>query len=429
MTRRKKGTRALKQDSRAKIVLCLRSRGPLPKSEISRATGLGLTCVCDTCKELLSEGVLVEAGTVTAARGRPTVLLTINPNGAPVAGVRIAPECIEIAVATPTLEVLARRIISHDSIPHDDVEAAVAAIAAGIKRCAEAADSDVRLLAGVGVSVHGLVDPVLGVIEEKTNVTGWEDVPIARLLEERLGIPVVADNCVRAAAIAHQWFGADAREGSTLYMAIAEGCGAALVHDREMVRGLHHSGNQVGHMVIDPAGPVCTCGKRGCLEAFASSLGFVRALWPEISRKATEMAPQECDGLVRRGFDLLRSGDPRAKKAYDSVVEHLGVGLSNAIALFGPQTVIIAGVFVDLSPSKFIDDVRRAVLQHLTDRQKGIEIRAVTNISEFLLRGSVGLVMCHPFRALREDSASETGWDALGSSTAGLRPRGVGSGV
>lgn len=366
----------------------------------------------------------MEAGSVTAARGRPTMLLTINPNGAPVAGVRIAPECIEIVVATPTLEVLARRTISYDSFGHDDVEGAVAAIVAGIKRCAEAADSDVGLLAGVGVSVHGLVDPVLGVIEEKANVTGWEDVPIVRLLEERLGIPVVADNCVRAAAIAHQWFGAEVREGSTLYMAIAEGCGAALVHDREMVRGLHHSGNQVGHMVIDPSGPLCTCGKRGCLEAFASTLGFVRAVWPEITKKAAEMVPHECDGLVRRAFELLKAGDPRAKKAYDSVVEHLGIGISNAIALFGPQTVIVAGVLVDLSPSRFIDDVRRAVLQHLSDRQKGIEIRAVGNLNEFLLRGSVGLVMCHPFRALREDSASETGWDALGSSTVKTETRG-----
>jgi len=132
------------------------------------------------------------------------------------------------------------------------------------------------------------------------------------------------------------------------------------------------------------------------------------------------MAPKECEGLVRRGLELQKAGDPRAKKAYDSVVEHLGIGLSNAIVLFGPQTVIIAGVFVDLSPSKFVDDVRRVVLQHLNDRQKGIEIRAVANLNEFLLRGTVGLVMCHPFRALREDSASETGWDALGSSASSV---------
>jgi len=417
MTPKRNGTRVLKHDSRAKIVLCLRNGGPLAKAEIARLTGLGLTCVCDTCKELLAEGVIGEAGVVAGARGRPTVLLKINPSAAPVAGVRIAPECVQISVTTHTLEVLAQTTISCETAGHD-AQTVIDAIVSGIRRCVRLIGEDVESLAGVGVSVHGLVDPVLGIIAEKTNVTGWEEVPIVRILEERLNIPVVADNCVRAAGIVHQWYGTNVQEGTTLYVCIGEGCGAALLHNREIVRGIHHSGVLLGHMVIDPSGPVCTCGKRGCLESLASELGFIRGLWPEITKKPSEMTPGEREELVRRGVELLKSGEARAREAYRSVVEYLGIGLSNAVALFAPRTIVLSGLLLDLFPS-MVNDVRRAVVQSVIERQKGIEIRAVKDYDKFLQRGAAGLVLCQPFRALREDSASQTGWSVLGSAVGG----------
>ncbi len=401
----KQGVGLLKRNSRARITLCLRTHGPLSKAQIATITGLSIGCVSQTCADLLEEKVIVESGTITGLRGRPVVLLTINPNGAPAVGVRIAPESTEIAIATPTFNILARRIIGHSGFGHD-VESAVDAIADGIARCARMADVSLNALAGVGVAVHGLVDPVLGIIEEMTNRRGWENVPIVRMLEERLGLPVVADNCVRAGAITYQWFGSERREGGTLFLAIAEGVGAALLYDQEIVRGIHHSGNQLGHTIIDPDGPECPCGKRGCLEAFTSDLSLIRRLWPEAAKRAADMTVEEREGLVRRAYELAESGDAGARAALDDMVTYIGMGIANGIALFGPRTVVVVGTLIDLAPTSVISETRKATLRYVCQRDLGVEIRAAIDYKSFLLRGAIGLVLCHPYRVMQEHSLS-----------------------
>ncbi|MCL5104805.1 MAG: ROK family protein [Armatimonadetes bacterium] len=404
MDNSRKGVKLLKQNSRAAITLCLRMNGPLSKAQLAKSTGLSLTCICDTCKELLAEGVLAEVGAVTGPRGRPMVLLTINPNGAAVAGVRLTPEAIEIVVATPTLDILARRIINWDSTS-DDVEATIDTIVTGIERCADAADRNVRTLGGVGVVVHGVrVNPVLGVIEETTYMPGWQDVPITRLLEEQLQIPVVADNCVRAGALTHHWFSSERREGGTFYLVVAEGVGGALLYGQEPVHGIHHSGNMIGHTIIDASGPQCSCGNHGCLEALSSDIAFIRGLWPEVAKQATSMPHAEREALVRRGFEMARKGDPKAKQSYANVVKYLGIGIANSIALFAPRTIIVAGTLIDLSPSTVIDDIRLQALNYIKNRDRGVEIRAAVNCKEFLSRGAVGLILCQPYRAVYEDN-------------------------
>ncbi|MHB9038582.1 MAG: ROK family protein [Armatimonadota bacterium] len=331
------------------------------------------------------------------------MLLAINPNGAPVAGVRIAPESVEIAIATSTINILARRVLTYDVMGRD-VEHIVDAIVDGVARCARAADVDIKELSGVGVAVHGLVDPVLGIIEEMTNRQGWENVPIARMLEDRLGLPVVADNCIRAGAITYQWFSSERRDGGTLFLTIAEGVGAALLHNQEIVRGIHHSGNQLGHTIIDRNGPECGCGNRGCLEALTSDLSLVRRLWPEAAKKAVDMTIEEREGFVRRAFDLATGGDARAREALDDVIESLGIGIANGIALFGPRTVVVSGTLIDLAPTMVIDEIRKAALRYIRQRDIGIEIRAAVNYRDFLLRGALGLILCHPYRVMREQS-------------------------
>ncbi len=405
----KKGVGLLKRNSRAKILLCLRTHGPMSQAQIAKMTGLSIGCVCGTCSDLLEENVIVQSGTITGARGRPMILLMINPEGAPVAGVRIAPESIEIAIATPTLDVLSRRTLPFPD-PLRDHEALADAIADGVQRCAKAADVDVSRLDGVGVAVHGLVDPVLGIIDEMTNRSDLENVPITHMLEDRLGVTVVADNCVRAGAITHQWFNSERREGGTLFIALAEGVGAALLYDREVVRGIHHSGNQLGHTIIDPNGPVCACGNRGCLEALTSDISLIRRLWPEAARNPAEMTAEEREGLVMRAYDLAAHGDARAKAALQDLINYLGMGIANGVALFGPRTVVICGKLIDLAPTQMIDEIRKAALRYISHRHMGLEIRAAIDYKRFLMRGMLGLILCHPYRELQEQSLSLGGW-------------------
>lgn len=389
----------MKRNSRAQVTLGVTRHAPISRAHLARVTGLSLTCVCDIVDELLAEGMLVEKGTVSGQRGRPMVLLDINADGAAVAGVWLRPEDMEIAVASPTAKILARRTMPY--APDDEPESVLAAIAQGIQRCTEAAHTDTEALRGIGVSLAGLVD-----IDNLTNRRGWEHVPICPMLEERLGAPVYAENDVRAAALASQWFGQEASDGTAVYVSVAEGIGAAVLHGGEVLRGAHDTAGLLGHTTIDPNGPLCGCGKRGCLEALASDLAFIRHLWPDLVKSATEISSDERLDLVRKGLDLALSGDASANWALVTVTRYLGIALGNAVSILDPRTVFICGTLIDMAPDLVVDLVRRESLLHVWPHARGVDIRPIMNHEEFLLRGAIGLVLWQPFRALQQDNLS-----------------------
>ncbi len=389
----------MKRNSRAQVTLGVRRHAPISRANLARVTGLSLTCVCDIVDELLSEGVLVEKGTVTGQRGRPMVLLDFNPEGAPVAGVWLRPEDMEIAVASPTAEILARRTIPYAA--GDEPNSVLAIIAQGIQRCAESAGKSVKDLKGIGVSLAGLVD-----IDNLTNRRGWEHVPICRMLEERLGAPAYAENDVRAAALAAQWFGDEVSEGGAVYVSVAEGIGAAVIHGEEILRGVHDTAGLLGHMTIDPNGPVCGCGNRGCLESLASDLAFIRYIWPNLQKGPLHISLRERVELVHRGLELAQSGDANANWALVTVTRYLALALANVITVLDPRTVFICGTLIDIAPGLVIDLIRRETLQRIWPHARGVDIRPLMNHEDFLLRGSIGLVLWQPYRALQQANRS-----------------------
>lgn len=388
----------MKQNSRAQVTLGVRKHAPISRVHLAKVTGLSLTCICGIVDDLLSEGVLVERGTVTGQRGRPMVLLDINPDGAPVAGVWLDPEAIEIVVASPTAEIQARRTIPYAN-GDDAPESVIEAVAQGIRRCAEAAGKDAKALRGIGVAMAGLVD-----IDNLTNRRGWENVRICRLLEERLGVPVYADNDVRAGALASQWLGGEASTEGALYMTVGEGIGAAVVHGGEILRGAHDTAGLLGHITIDPDGPLCACGNRGCLESLASNLAFIRYVWPDLAKSGAELTPLERMDLARKALSMARSGDANANWALVTVARYLGIALGNAISILDPRIVLIGGTLVDIAPDLVIDLVRREALQRIWPHARGVDIRPLMHYEEFLIHGSIGLVLWQPYRALQQEN-------------------------
>lgn len=387
----------MKQNSQAQITLAIRRHGPTSRVQLANATGLSLTCVCDIVDGLLSKAVLVEKGTVTGRRGRPMVLVDINPDGAPVAGVWLRPVDTEIAVASPTSEILARRTIQYAA--DEEPESVLATVVQGIQRCADAAGKDVKALDGVGVSLAGYAD-----VDNLTNRVGWQHIPICCMLQQRLGIPVYADNDVRAAALVSQWFGDESPDGGAIYVSVGEGIGAAVVHGGEVLRGVHNTAGLLGHITIDPNGPVCGCGKRGCLETLASDLAFIHYIWPETKKGVLDISAHERVDLVREGINMALRGDAGANWALVTVAKYLGIALGNVIGILDPRAVFICGTLIDFAPELVIDLVRRETLQHVWANARGVDIRPLMDHENFLLRGSIGLALWQPYRVLQQEN-------------------------
>jgi len=204
--------------------------------------------------------------------------------------------------------------------------------------------------AAVGVSFGGPVDFTTGTVRLSHHVRGWENAPLQAMLEAEFGAPARVDNDANVAALGEHRFGAGQGCDSLLYMTVSTGVGGGWILNGQPWRGHDGMAGEIGHMVVDPAGPVCLCGKRGCVERLASG--------PYLARDARERLEREPgSGAALRalaGNDLAQidarliaraaaQGDEFSQGVLAAAGHALGVGIGNAANLVNPTRFILGG--------------------------------------------------------------------------------------
>lgn len=221
-------------------------------------------------------------------------------------------------------------------------------------------------LAAVGVSFGGPVDFAHGSVRLSHHVPGWENVPLRHQLQGEFGARVSVDNDANAGALGEWRFGAGQGCASLLYMTVSTGIGGGWVLDGRPYRGADGMAGEIGHMIVDPNGPACVCGRRGCLE--------IMACGPAIARRARERLEAEpgMGAILRRLIQndhaaltaehvsrAALEGDPLAEDVLLAAARDLGTGIGNALSLMNPQRVVLGGG-VAKSGQNYWAEVRRA---------------------------------------------------------------------
>ncbi|MGW3139036.1 ROK family protein, partial [Streptomyces sp. NPDC001139] len=186
---------------------------------------------------------------------------------------------------------------------------------------------------GLGVAVSGDVDRAEGVVRYSPFLN-WRDVPLAELASLTVGLPVTVDNDVRALTVAEQWFGAGVGLSDFAVVTVGAGIGCGLVVHGRVVAGAHGVAGEIGHVTVDPAGPPCHCGNRGCVEAIAGEEAIVRQV-----REATGVRIRDAAEAV----SLAHRGVPGVREVYARAGEAIGRGIATVANLLGPERVIISG--------------------------------------------------------------------------------------
>lgn len=203
-----------------------------------------------------------------------------------------------------------------------------------------------RLTAGVGVVAPGPLEPKAGIVRFAPNLPGWENVPLTRLLEERLQIPVVLGNDGNCAALGESMFGAGRDVENLIYLALGTGLGAGVIHQGQLIEGIAGVGGEVGHVSIDANGSRCTCGGIGCMEAYIGGWAIARhgelAAHSERSSLIRELAR---DGQITAEVvaEAARQGDQAAIDIFARGGRALAVGIGSLINVFNPELIVIGG--------------------------------------------------------------------------------------
>ncbi len=241
----------------------------------------------------------------------------------------------------------------------------------------DALDSTVRDLlsrneiGAIGLAVAGFVSEDRAVVRFAPHLP-WVGTPVARELEERVGVPVVLEHDANAAAWAERRFGAATGGGNVVTVAIGTGIGAALLIDGRLYRGSHGVAPELGHLQVVPDGRHCACGKRGCWERYCSGTALVDTAiellaadrsGSSVLAATTARDPGSLTG--RRIAAAARDGDRVAQHTMADFARWLGVGLAMVADIFDPELVVVAGGVAG-SSGLFLDDAREHYARSLT---------------------------------------------------------------
>lgn len=229
---------------------------------------------------------------------------------------------------------------------------------------------------GVGIGVPGTVDRKKGIVRYSNNIR-WEDVPLVKEMSTYLPIPVEIANDADCAALGETIAGAGKECSDVVMITLGTGVGGGVILDGEIYEGRGIGGSELGHMVIVENGEPCTCGRRGCLEAYASATALKREA-KRASKK--ELIPSEI-------FALAKQGDPAMKEVVEIYIRRLGLGIVNIVNIFRPQLVLLGGGISGQGESLLVP-LRRILREECFGGERG----DVPEIEEAVLGNNAGII-------------------------------------
>lgn len=381
------GDRHLIREWNEGLVLDLiRRQGPIPRNEIAERTGLGRSTVTVIAARLLRQGLILEGGSVASGDlGRRPVLLSLQSRSRSVIGLKLGPRSITAAALDLHAEIVTTE---HEAISDpENPEQVLQGLADSARRVLRRAGADLGPPIGVGVVMPGVIDARSG-RSINPYYTSWAEMEFRHRLEELLEMPVLADNDANAMALAESRYGTGGRVGTLLCLTVGVGIGAGLILDGRVHRGHRSGAGEIGHTVVAPDGPLCRCGRRGCLEAVASD-GAIEA--------AAGLSREE---VVRRA----QRGDQQAMRVLTAAGQTIGVAVSNVVNMVGPERVIIGGEAVLQAGELLLGPIRETVRQNAFPVLSTVDIVAASLGSDGWVRGAAALVLEQAFRVPLDNS-------------------------
>ncbi len=204
-----------------------------------------------------------------------------------------------------------------------------------------------QALSGVAIGACGLVERQSGLFVSSSVLPNWRNVPLASQVSQTLGIPVIVDNDANAAIFGECWVGVARARQNVVGMTLGTGIGGAAILNRDLFYGARGNSAEFGHMTVEPDGPECFCGNRGCLGLLASATGVVRRYHEQIERlpdgppKRTTHANLEV--TAESIHQAAASGNKTAQETIEQTGRYLGIGTANLLSCFNPDMVVFTG--------------------------------------------------------------------------------------
>lgn len=358
--------------SHGHLLELIRSAGGLSRQQLLAATGMSRATLYERLETLLRRGFIYEAESLQATGGRRSRKIRFDDRGRVVLTIALGQTHATVSV-TDTRGTPLRSITRSQEIsgPADSVLSPL--IQAGKSLLSQGTD---EVLTGVGVSLPTPVEAGTGFVAHATTIPGWPPDAVARAVKHAWDAPFVVENDARAAALGERMSDAE----TIVYVKVATGIGCGIVVEGSILRGARGAAGDIGHIRMAEDGPVCRCGRQGCLAAYSSG----RAITDRLSGQGSTH--------LQAVSDAARAGDPRVVPILVSAATVLGRALSATITTLNPDRLVLGGILGTVPG--FVDQVRTTVMATVVERiSDGLAIEAGDPGDQSAAQGLATLVM------------------------------------
>lgn len=345
----------IKDINTSTILQIVRSKGPISRAEISKLTGLNPATVSSNVGNLMETGLVRETGIGASSGGRKPMMIELNPGAYYVIGVDMGTTDVSTGITD-----LEGRIQNKTTLPFRDLrepQDILDVIRLSIQKTLEGSGLPADRMLGIGMGIHGLVDPDRG-ISLYAPAFQWKDIAVSEPFSEEFGLPVFIDNDVRAMALGEKWFGKASEVGNFVFLNIGTGIGSGIYMNGELIHGAHFGAGEIGHIRVEAHGERCFCGKTGCLSTLASGPAIERRARAAAEAGESPVLLELSEGQIFRiTGELIHQaalqGDAYARRLLNETGRHIGSALSIIVNLLNPEMVLIGGGVANGGPFLF----------------------------------------------------------------------------
>ena len=347
--------------NRFHVLDTVRQHGPISRVEIAARSDLSRATISAITGALIDEN-LIHARHVKIAnggpRGRPRVMLELNPAATYVVGVKLAAHQISIAVTDFKADVV-HSVTLPIRTARQSIGVVADVIEDGVRRCVGNAGLPMHEISGIGIGLPGIIESPAGLCHQ-TPILGDGPTAFAQLMVDRLDIPVMLENDASLVALAEHWFGDGRGVDTFAVVTVEQTVSLGLMLGGELYRGANGIGPVFAHIKMDPSGRRCACGRQGCLDAYASEAAIhSQARRVDLDGPIDDLPTP---ATMRRIAELARQGNADLRRIYESAGSKLGTATAMLINTLSPAKVILSGEGLQAA-----DLMKDAILQGIED--------------------------------------------------------------
>jgi len=381
--------------SRYRVLDTIRRHPNISRVELATLTDFSRATVTGITQSLLDNHLIIETPAIDSnegGRGRPRKMLDINSEAGFVLGIKLSLHQMSFSVTNFKGDVVHTMHLPFRG--NQNYEVTLDIVEIGVQRCLKKAEIKQEKISGVCIGIPGYVSHETGMCHWSPIFTE-RDIPVAQLLQERLGVRVFIENDANLITLAEHWFGEGKDLSCFAVVTVEHGIGMGLVVDDDLYRGTNGIGPELGHSKVEIDGKPCRCGQLGCVEAYASDYAILREADVEFSLQAYNENPKAYHDTITKITEQARDGDVHLSSVFAEAGKRLGQAVANMIAILNPHAVIFTGDGMragDILTKPAIEEARRLKLSGDEN-----ETEFVTHVwgDEVWARGAAALTLQH----------------------------------